>query len=525
MPSTTKLMKNCKRLLVLFLTLILFWGNALAANTDSSLTLGVISISTQFMNPLIPVEREFMSLNSLVYEGLVELDDDYLPRPKLCRSWEASAGGGTWYFYLREGITFHDGTPLTANDVVATVKTILDLANNPASGNAGAYSSLQYFITDISANDNLTVVIKTNRTNFGFLYAMTFPILPASQVQAENPVGTGPYKVDQFVPKDFLILSAYDSWWKGKAAMNTIMTIFHAANRELMSSFEYNRVDAVATRSLTAAQYRSGISSLNLSYRTKQLETLMMNNRVRELKDVRVRKAIRHAINIQDILSSVYMDMAQRTDTPMMPGTWMHSDIPEAFQYDPEKAKQLLDEAGWVDSDGDGIRDTVIDGNKANLRLRFLIYEEQDNSVRMMAANKIAGMLKSIGIDTTPTLISFSEVRDRLKAGNYDIALASFNMDTVPDPGFLLMTNNTANYMRYSSTEMDNLFKHLRTRMTQEEYRNTLFQIQSLFAEDCPFICLYYRKGAILTRKMFTDARDLREPDVLRGIAEGLEKR
>ena len=147
MPSTTKLMKNCKRLLVLFLTLILFWGNALAANTDSSLTLGVISISTQFMNPLIPVEREFMSLNSLVYEGLVELDDDYLPRPKLCRSWEASAGGGTWYFYLREGITFHDGTPLTANDVVATVKTILDLANNPASGNAGAYSSLQYFIT------------------------------------------------------------------------------------------------------------------------------------------------------------------------------------------------------------------------------------------------------------------------------------------------------------------------------------------------------------------------------------------
>ncbi len=517
--------KACKRGASLLAALLLAFGSAQAVSTENSLTLGIISVSTQFMNPLIPVEREFMSLQSLVYEGLVELDDDYLPRPKLCRSWETSAGGGTWYFYLREGITFHDGTPLTANDVVATVKAILDLAKSPSSGNAGAYASLQYFITDISANDNLTVVIKTNRTNFGFLYAMTFPILPAALVQAENPPGTGPYKMDQFVPKDFLILSAYDGWWRGKAAMDTIMTIFHTANRELISSFEYNRVDAVATRSLTAAQYRSGISSLNLSYRTRQLETLMMNNRVRELSDVRVRKAIRYAVNIQDILSSVYMDMAQRTDTPMMPGTWMHSDIPEAFQYDPEKAKQLLDEAGWVDSDGDGIRDTVIDGNKANLRLRFLVYEEQDNSVRMIAANKIAGMLKSIGIETTPTLVGFTDVRDRLKAGNFDIALASFNMDTVPDPGFLLMSNNTANYMRYNSKEMDNLFAHLRQCLTQEEYRNTLFQIQSLFAEDCPFMCLYYRKGAILTRKMFTDARDLREPDVLRGIAEGLETR
>lgn len=525
MPSIMKLIKPCKRLLILLLAFVLITGNALAASTENTLTLGIISVATQYMNPLIPVEREFMSLNNLVYEGLVELDDDYLPSPKLCRNWESSAGGGTLYFYLREGITFHDGTPLTANDVVATAQAILELAKNPVSGNSGAYSSLQYFINDISANDNLTVVIKTNRANFGFLYAMTFPILPAGQVQAENPTGTGPYKVEQFVPKDFLILSAYDGWWRGKAAMETIMTIFHTANRELISSFEYNRVDAVATRSLTAAQYRSGINSLNLSYRTKQLETLMMNNRVRELKDVRVRKAIRCAINIQDILSSVYMDMAQRTDTPMMPGTWMHSDIPEAFQYDPEKAKQLLEEAGWTDSDGDGIRDTIIDGSKANLRLRFLVYEEQDNSVRMMAANKIAGMLKNVGIDTTPTLISFSEVRDRLKAGNFDIALAAFNMDTVPDPGFLLMTNNTCNYMRYSSKEMDNLFNHLRTRMNQEEYRNTLFQIQSLFAEDCPFMCLYYRKGAILTRKMFTDARDLREPDVLRGIAEGVQAR
>ena len=517
--------KLFRRRLSLVLIFSLFFGSAAAISGENSLTIGVISVSTQYMNPLIPVEREFMSLTGLVYEGLIALDDDYLPVPNLCDSWEASAGGGTWYFHLREGITFHDGTPLTANDVVATAKTILQLADSPSNGNRGAYASLRFFITEISANDNLTVVVKTSRPNFGFLYAMNFPVLPASQVQAENPAGTGPYVVSQFIPKDFLLLKANTLWWKGHVAMENIMTIFHATNRDLISSFEYNRVDAVATRSLTAAQYRSGVSSLNLSYRTTQLETLMMNNRSRELKDVRVRKAIRYAINIPDILASTYMDMAQRSDMPMIPGSWMYYDLPEAFQYDPEKAKALLEEAGWLDSDEDGVRDAVIDGQKANLVLRFPVYEEQDNSVRMLAANKIAAMLEGIGIKCNISLLSFSEAGERLKAGSFDLALAAFNMDTAPDPGFLLMTNNTANFARYSSKAMDDLFVSLRKSLSKEEYQQNLYGIQALFAEDCPFMSLYYRKGAVLTRKMFTNARDLREPEVLRGIAEGLEPR
>ncbi|MGI6215863.1 MAG: hypothetical protein ACOYIT_08370, partial [Christensenellales bacterium] len=132
-------------------------------------------------------------------------------------------------------------------------------------------------------------------------------------------------------------------------------------------------------------------------------------------------------------------------------------------------------------------------------------------------------MLLQVGIEARMDLLSFPEASARLRASNFDLALASYNMDTVPDPGFLLMERNTGNYSRYASKEMDSLFSDLRSELDKDKYRNILLDIQSLFADDCPFMCLYYRKGAILTRVMFTDARDIREPEVLRGIAEGVK--
>ncbi len=485
---------------------------------DDALHLGIISVASNVVNPLQPVEREFMSLTDLMYEGLMYLDDDYMPQPCLAERYQVSENGKTWYFYLREGITFHDGTPLTAHDVVATAEEILRLAEE----GKGRYSTLKYFIDSIQASDNLTVVIKTvNRPAYSFLYAMNFPVLKASEVQADNPVGTGAYYLDIFVPQDYMLLSSYTGWWQNTPDYGQIMVTFHTANRELISSYEYSRVDAVLTRAITAAQYRGGVSSYNIDYRTTQLETLMINNNSRELTDVRVRKAIRYMLNMEDLVDNVYYGMVTRTDTPLIPGTWTYYDDADGLhEYNKQKAIELLDESGWIDTDEDGVRDKVIDGKKANLHLRFYVYEEQENSVRVEIADRIAEKLLEVGVECNVETLSFSDVKARLKAGNFDLALAAFNMDTSPDPGFMLMSGNTGNYMRYSSTKMDNLFKTLRTSLKYDAYKQTLQEIQQLFWEDCPFICLYYRNGSILTRKMFTDARDVREPEVLRGIEE-----
>lgn len=521
MPCIMRMMARVKRLFLLLAVLALLPVTALATNPEDSLLLGMTSVTTQRLNPFTSTEREFMSLTALMYEGLVQIDDDYNPKPCLAERWETSSDGRAWYFYLREGLTFHDGTPLTAGDVVASAHEILRLVEDTSVANKGPYASLRYFISDIQSNDNLTVVVRTSRPNYAFLYAMTFPVLPQAQVQADNPPGTGPYMADAFVPKDYMLLSANPVWWNGSVTVGQIMTIFHVANRDLVSSYEYSRVDAILTRSLTAAQYRSGMNSFNLTFRTRQLETLMMNNRAVELSDVLVRKAIRHAINLNAITSTTYMDMAARTDTLMPVGSWMYNDNAGHHEYDPELAREMLDAAGWIDGDDeDTIREKMIDGKKRNLVLRFFVYEEQENSVRLSTAHQIAGMLSDVGIQANVRAMSFTEARDAMKAGNFDLCLAAFQMDVAPDPGFLLMRGNTANYARYQSAEMDDLFTRLRAAQSREEYQMLLYEIQSRFFEDCPFMSLYYRSGAVLTRKMFTNARDMREPEVLRGVAE-----
>ena len=494
---------------------------ALATTMDQSLSLGMISVKTKYINPLVAEEREFQSLTALIYEGLYRLDDDYRPVECLAESCSPEGSGKKWTVKMRSGVKFHDGTPCTAYDVEATLKEILRLANE----GMGQYNQLKYMISDVKANSADSLIITASRPYWGIYYALTFPVLPKDQVNLQIPMGTGPYKVDQFDPANYLLLSANENWWQTPPSVKSISVTFRATNRELITDYEYNRVDAAITRSASAGQYQTGLTNLNITYRTRQLETLLLNNASNAfpLDNILVRKAIRYAIDFDAICNAVYMGMAKRTDTPMPAGTWMYRADDAEFIYDPEKAKALLEEAGWkVDLSDNGVRHTTVtekgEQKAKRLRLRLYVYEEQDNSVRLQVANMIVDYLAAVGIEAKIYMESFSSVAAHLKARNFDMAIAAFQMDVVPDPGFLLMTGNTGNYGSYKSTAMDKLFKALREERNEDQFRQLLWQIQDQFTQDCPFICMWYRSGALLTRKVFTTVRDVREPEILRGI-------
>lgn len=511
-----------RRMLPLVLMLCLLASSALATNVGTSLVVGIQSTKTTLIQPLDPVERDMMSLYDLVYESLVYIDDDYLPQPGLCESWEESGNGKTWTFTLRKDIFFSDGTPLTAKDVVATAQYILDRANMENTQNPGYYFNLKYFVKSISASGDYTVVVKTasGRNYWGILYAMTFPILPEDRVAADNPPGTGPYVISSFSPGNYMWLKVNDNWWQTRPQVEEIAVTMHQSPSDVIESYEYARVDTAFTRSIAAAQHKSGTSSIALDYRTNQLEVLLLNHGFSPMNSLNFRKALRYLIDPDKIAKQVYMGMVERTDTPMIPGTWMYNEnLSQYFVTDVEAARALLEEDGWEDSDEDGILDRLnAKGEKENLHLRIYVYEEPDNNVRVETANLIADMLAQVGISTKVTVMNMTEIQEKLKAASFDLALVSFAMDTCPDPGFLLMKGNTGNYGLYKSDDMTSLCKDLRTQTTKDGYQASLMNIQQRFAEDVPFICLFYRSGSVLTRQMYTTVRDVRELELLRGI-------
>lgn len=512
-------MKLTAILLLMTLMIPFLSSAAFASNVENSLVIGIQSTKTLTIRPLLPQERDMLSIYHQVYESLVYIDDDYIPQGLLAQSWE-TVNGKSWTFHLRSNVYFSDGSPLTAQDVVASAQYILDRANDENTTDSGFYSNLKYFVSSISAADESTVVVKTSkRACYGLLYEMTFPVVPASMVDMDNPPGTGPYQINTFIPGDYAWLQANPYWWKAQPQVQEIMVSFHDTQKSIIESYEYARVNTAFSRSIAGAQYKSGISSLSISFRTPQLECLLMNNSASELTK-NGRMAIRYLVDTSRIITNVYSGLATPTNLPFYPGNWTYNDsLSSYFKLNTEEAKRLLEADGWGDSDENGILDRLnSEGKMVNLHLRFYVYEEPENDVRVESANMIADMLAAVGISSTVETMTLANLKEKLEAGSYDLALVSFAMDTCPDPGFMLMRGNTGNYTRYRSEEITTLFEKLRKEYTQVGYQQKLWQIQSVFAEDCPFLCLYWRMGTVLTRYMYTTARDVREYELLRGI-------
>ena len=521
------------RALCLLSAILLLPLPAEASNVQDDLVVGILSSKTTAIRPLEPIERDFMSIYDLMYDGLMVINDDYLPECALAESYTHS--GKTWTFKLRDDLYFSDGSPVTADDVVATANWIINKVKDAeaaekeakAKGQAavvdkGYYMNLKYFVSSITARDDRTVVIKADRNYYGLLYELTFPVLPAWALEMDNPPGTGPYMVESFTPGNTLQLVANPHWWRTPPQVKSILFVMHQLPAQVIESYEYARVDAAFTRQIASAQYKSGTASLALDYRTNQLECLLMNHSAFPLNSKNVREAIRYLINVDYIAQQIYNGMVERTNTPFVAGTWMYNEnLGSYFKQDASKAVALLDADGWSDTNDDGILDKPNDkGESVTLSMDLYVYEEPDNDVRLETANYIKDTLEDYGFSINIITVSFAQASQKLSAGAYDLCLASYAMDVTPDAGFMLIGGNTGNYSRYRSSAMSDLCTELRSQLDQPSYQYTLYKIQEQFAKDCPFICMFYRSGTVLTRKMYTTARDVRELELLRGIED-----
>ncbi len=517
-------MKKALILTALLIRLLFVYCFGTAQTT--SLVLGIVATENAALRPLELNQRDLVSVLNLIYEGLFRIDDDYIPQPQLAYSYEFTNEGKRLIVVLRDDVTFHNGQKLTSADVISTLDAMYalsgfdkDLNSDTDLADRGLYYSTFYYIRSWNAQDERTIIFNLRRACYGSLYALTFPILPAGEVNSDVPSGTGPYRFDGYERGSAIWLAANASWWQRVPQIRNIRANVYSDSERVLTAFDMRDVDVATTRSINASRYSGSLNSFSLTARARQLEVLLVNraNNLFQSDDNGnnlVRQAVSYAIDRSTLINSIYQGMATLAYSPVPAGTWLSSESIVQDRYDPLMAASLLDSAGWKLADN-GKR---YKNGQSMPQLRLIVYDEPGSMVRTNAANKICEQLESVGFTVNVTTWSQADVLVKLRSGDYSLALCAFNFDVCPDPGFTVTSTGSCNFTRYRSKTMNDLLSDLRTSWTQESYRNVMVQIQEKFVTDMPYIPLYWRSGALLSRAAFTGARDIRELELFRGV-------
>lgn len=478
-----------------------------------TLNVGYVAAQGSDLHPLRGNARDLNSLNSLVFESLVELDENRQPSALLCDRWESSAEEGVWYFYLRSGIVFHDGSLLTAYDVVASYEDII------ANSDISPYYSRVKSLSEVSAVDELTVRVVSNTYGYMTLYAMTFPIVQQYSLDAQYPKGTGPYWYVSYNSWGLLRLEANPLWWKQQGDIQAINVKRYDEVSEAMEALATGQIDIFPTSSSSASLSRQLSDRTTMDYTTLTWECLVPDLRNSILSDTAVREALMYGIDRTSLASTVYLGMVQESEVPVIPGSWLYETQSARYNYNPERALQLLYDAGWSDSNGDGILDRVKDGLWEDLEIDLITYNEPTIASREKAAELIASQLAIIGIRVNVTVTTRSKV---IKAINnetgFSMALVGFNLSYLPDLSYLFKSGASGNCSFYSSEKMDDLLAAAKAAPSNDELKSIMADIQQLIVDDLPLLGLFFRSGTLVSRISLGGLSGIREDNYLRGI-------
>ena len=452
------------------------------------------------------------NLLMLQYDSLMQLDKNGVPRPWLASSVSVNEDLTQYSVTLVEGVTFHDGEPLTADDVDFSVDYYVN--NVEASRFARDFSGVEDVV--VTDDYNLTFVLAAPNAGFELAALADAPIIPRHiwegvelpsehQFEGGTNIGTGPYKLVEYVEGQSYRFAANPDYFRGAPAVDEIVVIVFADDTGSQAAIRTGEVDVIFER-IPPEQIGLLDSQDPLDVILgPEFTTQMINYDAskRPFDDVAVRQAINLAMNRQDIVDTVFLGAA----TVGSPG-WIHPGHPSynpdiATVYDPAAANALLDGAGYLDSDGDGVRE--FDGQP----MSFEIITNSPDSLRLRIAELTVVMLAAIGIRTSVSAVETGTWEQAVWPGfdvnngrNYDIAMWGWSAPVQADPLRLpwLVHSSTAsgflNLTGYGNAEMDALSEALPLEPDPAERNAILGRMQEIIAEDLPFVLLLYPDGA-----------------------------
>lgn len=502
--------KTCRALCSLMaLVMICCAAPAALAGDNDVIICGYLAAYDAKLNPFLCVDRDMASINSLIYESLFELDANQQPQALLAESWYCE--GGVWTINLRAGILFHNGIELVAQDVVNSY----ELFRNSSAENP--YYGRVHMLKSVTATDTFTITVESNYPGYITLYALTFPIAQRDTAYASIPMGTGPYWCVNYTPDELIRLEANPLWWKQQPTIEALEFHHYWDISDMLKALQAGDVEMFQTRSSTAALTKKLSYANSMDYSTASYE-LLIPNISGIMGDRNLRKAIMYAIDYNTLISNVYLDMAQQCEVPIAPSSWLYESRSAAYYYSPERAMQYLYDSGWADLTGDTLLNKLEDNVLKYIDVRIIVFDDSTSNVRGNAADKIAENLRAVGINASVEKLERSEVRSRIKDGDYELALVPLNLSEVPDLIPLLSASGDINYNGYTTAELDQLLINCVSAEDEQSMQLAYGNLQTYIVENLPIMGLCFRTGMVLSTRPLTGLSGIRETDAYNGI-------
>ncbi|MCL0092264.1 ABC transporter substrate-binding protein [Dehalococcoidia bacterium] len=428
-----------------------------------------------------------------VLEPLVFRDVKLEHKPGLATAWEVSDDGLTWTIKLREGVRFHDGTPFDAE----AVKHNLERVSERWPGRFG-------LIKSIEAADEYTVKIIHEEPFAPFLHALAWPgaamISPAAiddEGKVSEPIGTGPFKRVEWVPGEKLVMERNEDYWGTRPRLERVTLKVIPDPTTRIMALEAGEIDMIIDTGGVLPEHvpvllmHPEIEVLTVAGAVPHYMTL--NTHSVFFDDPRVRRAIVYAIDPDSIIRYALEGYGKvmTTVTPHSEKAWMYPE--PLFHFNsPDRAQELLQEAGWIDTDGDGIREK--DGE--DFEVTFLL---ATGLVGRWPYDTIAeivqAQLREVGIQVEILTVETGLWREKLKAGEAEISMrpwAGISPQTRLDAWLHSEGTNVLGMgIFYSNQEVDKLIEELMRTTDEKEAKRLAFEIQKIAAQDVPIIPIY----------------------------------
>jgi peptide/nickel transport system substrate-binding protein len=408
------------------------------------------------LDPLSPENTaDGRSILFNVFEGLVKPDSAGQLQPAAAESWTVEDGGRVYAFTLREGLLFHDGAPVTPEDVKFTLDT---------AAQAGFAGFTQIESIETSGSRGIRITLKNPDPEF--LPYITAGIVPKSNAdRKKNPIGTGPFKIESYAAQRSLVLTKNPAYWQpGLPHLDKITIVFLADSDALLLGLRGGSIDAAGVtgsifHQLDPAQFDA------FPYPSASVQLLALNNAAPPFDDIRVRRALNYGIDIQEIIDTAFYGEGEPSGSPLIPGLtrYYENSLKAPYPFDPAKARSLLAEAGY--SPG---------GRKLSLEITV----PSNYTMHVDTAQVIVNQLAEIGVSATIKLVEWGAwLSDVYQGRNYQGTIISLDAANVSPRSFLAryLSGGGSNFVNFNSAEYDRAY-HAALTETNEAKRIGLYK-------------------------------------------------